>query len=164
MGATLNPDLLAKSYIALFYDTEEEYAGVIAGLSDCLRADPRNPAALNNRGVAYDEIGENELALADFSAAIQFAGLDVMPLRNRGMLRQGMGDLDAAVEDFSAAIRIAPTDPGPHLDRAAAHQELGHLLQALADLDEAIALGASGATAARDKVLKLIGSSDVAQR
>src|SRR5262245_7594212 len=79
-------DLLAASYSHLMFDTEEEYQSAIRGLTQILAEDPFHVAALNNRGVAYWEIGERDLAVADFDLAIEHSGADPVPHSNRAAL------------------------------------------------------------------------------
>lgn len=68
--------LLAKAYRFLIYDELEEYEEAITFLTDQLKARPRDPVLLNNRGIAYAETGRLSEALVDLTAAVQFASAD----------------------------------------------------------------------------------------
>jgi tetratricopeptide (TPR) repeat protein len=75
--------LLSRCYAALVFDEIEEYEDAIARFSKAIEADSANYIVLNNRGVAYLEIGRYEEALADFSAAARLARAgDPIPHRN----------------------------------------------------------------------------------
>ena len=69
MGETL----LDRCYAALIYDEIEEYEDAIALCCRAIEVNPTNYVALNNRAVAYWEIGRDEEAMADFLAAIEAA-------------------------------------------------------------------------------------------
>ena len=70
-----------ESYTALIYDEEEEYNELIKGLTNALRK-IGSTHGYNNRGVAYSEMGMNDLALADFKRAIELDESNEIPTRN----------------------------------------------------------------------------------
>lgn len=69
----MDEDLLDRCYSMLIYDELEEYEDAIDLCSKAIEADASNYIALNNRAVAYWEIGRDDEALADFLAATQAA-------------------------------------------------------------------------------------------
>ena len=75
--------LLDRCYAGLIYDEIEEYEDAIALCSKAIEADATNYIALNNRAVAYWEIGRDEEAMADFLAAAEAAPVnDSTPKEN----------------------------------------------------------------------------------
>jgi tetratricopeptide (TPR) repeat protein len=151
----MSPDLTSRSYLALLFDEPKEYASAIAALSQVLRDDPQNVHALNNRAIAYLEIGLQSEAEADFDEATRVTVHDHIPFVNRGLLRERSGDLERAVADYTRAIEIAPASSGPWTLRARARAELGFAREALADYDQAIALGNLGAAEGRKRLMRL---------
>ncbi len=63
--------------------------------------------ALINRGVAHEELGESDLALADFNASIDADPNGGWGHLNRGRLREGRGEWALARDDYETAIRLA---------------------------------------------------------
>ena len=79
----MDETLLNRSYAAFLFDEVEEYEAAITLLSAAIGDDPSHYVALNNRGVAYWEIGRDDDALADLSAAARLAQADdPIPMRN----------------------------------------------------------------------------------
>ena len=132
--------LLQRCFASLILDEEEDYAEVIRDLTAHLASNPSNAAALNNRAVAYGEIGELNRALADFGEAVRLAPADHHPAKNRGMLLQRMGDLPAALADLDTAVQIAPNDPSVRLTRAHARMQAEAFAGAIEDFSRAIEL------------------------
>jgi tetratricopeptide (TPR) repeat protein len=98
-------NLFQRCYAVLMYDDLEEYEDAIRALTEHLRANPGSAAALNNRAVAFAEIGQTKRALADFRAAIRLAPADPMPARNCAELLHKLGDLPAARESFDLVLQ-----------------------------------------------------------
>lgn len=101
---------LTRCYLALVYDELEEYEEVIAGLTDVLANDPGNVVALNNRGLAYAEIGNTEAAEHDFAAAIALGTSEAAPFTNWGDLLLRSGNSNGALERYRQAQIIRADD------------------------------------------------------
>ena len=65
-------------------------------------------SAFNNRGVAYEQIGEIDKAFADFTAAIQYDPNWPRAYENRAFIEAGRGKCDEAQADISHALKLAP--------------------------------------------------------
>jgi tetratricopeptide (TPR) repeat protein len=61
--------LKQQSYKALIYDEIEEYEEAIDFLTNELNENPLDSILLNNRGLAFWEIGKNDKALEDLTKA-----------------------------------------------------------------------------------------------
>jgi len=112
-------ELFEKCRAVLFYDSMEEYEDSIIALTKHLEDNPKNGVALNNRAIAYWEIGNIEEALIDFKRSARYTRQDHYPLKNWGMLLEKQGQIDDAIKKYNAAIKIAPDDP--YLLRTRAH-------------------------------------------
>ena len=58
-----------------------------------------------SRGIAYAKKGQNDLALADFDAAVKLKPDDADSLFRRGSMRLNLKQYDGAIEDLTAAIK-----------------------------------------------------------
>jgi protein O-mannosyl-transferase len=103
-----------------------------------LRVTNQNFMILNNRGVAYDSLGNHTQAIADFDKAIAIKPRFAMAYTNRGSAYDSLGNFTRAIADFDKAIEIKPKDAKAYNNRAATYGRLNHYAQAIADFDKAI--------------------------
>lgn len=100
--------------------------------------------AYNNRGVAYDQLGDYDRAVADYQEALSLKPDDPMSRRNlrvvlvrRGVALANTGEYQRALTDLSKAIELGPDKAIAWLRRAQVRMESGDLEGAAADLAEA---------------------------
>src|SRR5262245_56508978 len=86
-----------------------------------------------NRGNAYDDKGNHDRALADYSEAIRLDPKDAKVYYNRGLTYFDKGDYDRAIADHSDAIRLNPKDPQVYYNRGNAYRTKGDYDRAIAD-------------------------------
>jgi tetratricopeptide (TPR) repeat protein len=95
----------------------------------------------NARGLLYQELGEYDKAIADFTECIPLSGKNYgIYWTNRGMAYREKGDLDATLADMNAAMEawIEPDCTGWTLyQRSLVWQDKGEPEKALADLIQA---------------------------
>jgi tetratricopeptide (TPR) repeat protein len=93
----------------------------------------------NNRGEAYDLMGEDEKAFADFSEALRLNPNFAAAFDNRAELYRWKGDYERGIADYNSAIRLDPANPafwnGRCWMRATMKRDLP---EALTDCDEAL--------------------------
>ncbi len=65
----------------------------------------------NNRGVAHARLGDYELAIADYTAAIEISPASADFVKNRGLAYEQLGDLDNALVDFRAFLEQIANAP-----------------------------------------------------
>ncbi|MCP4415939.1 MAG: tetratricopeptide repeat protein, partial [Chloroflexi bacterium] len=68
----------------------------------------RNFITYNNRGITYHDQGKFDLALADYSQAINLNPEDASAFYNRGITYHDQGKFDLALDDYSQAINLNP--------------------------------------------------------
>jgi len=125
------PYLLDRPWSALLFDEPEHYERVIAKLTAFLEANPTHVPALNNRAIAYWEIGRLDEALSGLALACQHAKHDPLPFKHRGMVLHQMGRPAEAVRQFRHGLEIAPGD-APLL------RTLAHALRDAGEIEESL--------------------------
>jgi tetratricopeptide (TPR) repeat protein len=90
------------------------------------------------RGVAFEQKGDFENAIANFTEAIRIDPNYALAFYDRGKSYKGKGDLAQAVADYGEAIRIDPNNALAFYDRGIAYKARGYLERAISDFDEAI--------------------------
>lgn len=110
-----------------------------------IETDPDCPPWIwNSRGLAYEEKGYDDLALADYDKAIALDARNADGVyRNRGMVFMKRGQHDHAVRDFTSAIVLQPEDANLYIDRGIAFLNAKKLQRAIDDFTKAIALNPS---------------------
>lgn len=81
--------------------------------------------ALLNRGVAYKQMGNLELAIADYSAALTHAPDDALLYSNRANAYRETGELGYALADANHALEISVDSPRSFYVRGAIFEAIG---------------------------------------
>lgn len=97
-------------------------------------------AAHLNRCLSYSNLGEQELALSDCSAAINQRPSHALAYQNRGLVRRRLEDFQGSLQDYNIAIQIDPNSPDPFYNRGLTRQALDDIPGAMADFSQAIAI------------------------
>jgi len=93
-----------------------------------------------NRGYAYDELGEYQRALQDYDRAIELDPNYAKAYHNRGIAYDELGEYQRALQDYGCAIELDPNYAKAYHNRGDAYSELGEYQRALQDYDRAIEL------------------------
>nr|CBX28312.1 hypothetical protein N47_G36360 [uncultured Desulfobacterium sp.] len=109
-------------------------------LNESIRLDPKTPISYNNRGVAYYNMGNRQLALGDFNRALLLDGNYADAYNNRGVIFIELRQYDKAIEDFNQAIRLNPQRVDSFLNRASAYKNIWQYQLCLDDLKQALLL------------------------
>ncbi|GAB7025859.1 tetratricopeptide repeat protein [Geotalea toluenoxydans] len=88
--------------------TRGDYDGAIAAYLQALQLAPRQPAVLNNLGLAYVESGLLDEAKAIFQRFIALDPENAEPWNNLAVVVQMAGDLETATELFRKALALNP--------------------------------------------------------
>ncbi len=130
-----------------------DYAGAIRRFDAVLAADPAHFGALLNRGVAYEQTGRLDEALADYDGVLALVPDLATALYYRGHVFAKQEDYERAVQAYDAAIEhadVSATDAqgnvvrvdlvAVHYDRGNALHELGRYREAVESYDRALAI------------------------
>ena len=85
--------LVAIDYFESGWDKQnsEDYAGAIIDYTIAIKSDPDYAAAYNNRGNAYDDLGEYNTAISDYTTAIRLDPDYADVYNNRGIAKENAG-------------------------------------------------------------------------
>ena len=113
------------------------------------RAIDKKPSAADyrGRGNAWSCKGDNDKAIADYTAAIRLNPKEAVTFYDRGLAYENKGDHGKAIADYTAAIQLNPKDADAFCDRGIAYENKGDHDKAISDFTEAIQLDPKSAEA-----------------
>ena len=88
------------------YNQTKIWKNSIALWSHVVEYMPKSAKAYSNRGQAYQEGGEIDLALKDYDQAVHLDDTLVYPYRNRAVIYKGLGLFKEAEQDFKKAASL----------------------------------------------------------
>ena len=112
----------------------------VAAYDEALRLNPQNAMVYNNRGKAYNDLGEHQRAIEDLNEAIRLDPKLAWAYNNRGNAYNELGEHQRAIEDLNEAIRLDPKLAWAYNNRGVSYDNLGEHRRAIEDYDEAIRL------------------------
>jgi serine/threonine protein kinase/Tfp pilus assembly protein PilF len=119
----------------------DDYARAVAELDRALAIDDRHYWSWSQRGLCYIELGELELAAADFGHCTGLWPQFAWGYFNLGYVHDRAGRKAEAVACYAQAIKRDPGLVAAHVNHGLACLELGRDAEALADFDQALGLG-----------------------
>lgn len=104
---------LADAYYfrARVRDGKKQNELALKDLTDSIAVNPKASGSFNYRGVIHVNMGNQDLAIADYSAAARIAPNWATPVANLAEVYRKKGDLDVAMTKINEAYRLGPTDP-----------------------------------------------------
>jgi tetratricopeptide (TPR) repeat protein len=165
-GNVLVKEAFKKSDVA---KNEGDYSEIIALCEEGIKsgATRENAAyarklcgwAYNRRGERFAELGNEQEALKDFAAAINFDSANWRAIHNRGVSNATLGKSNEALADFSRALQINRGYANSWFNRAELLADRGDFARAAADYGEAIRLSPKEAEfyVGRGRALSRIG-------
>jgi tetratricopeptide (TPR) repeat protein len=109
----------------------------IANFDYVIAKKPAAYQAYYARAEAYEEKGNLDHAIADYSEAIRLHPTGTAYMR-RAQLWSRIGNLDGGIADYTAAAKLKPKSAGPIHQRAFVWQQKGDISHAIDDVTEAI--------------------------
>lgn len=161
--------LLKAHELSLAASSEGEYSQIIQLCGSAMRegasGDQRDFAvklaawALNRRGEARTEDGQDGLAMADFRAALDYDPNHWRTLHNRAVTYAQQGQFAEAFDDIARVLELNPNFAKAYANRATLYVQAGDTERALADYAQAIELDGqlTAARAGRGRLLHMLG-------
>ena len=115
------------------------------------KPNPNDATALFTRGIAYDNLGEYDLAIQEYDQAIRLKPSDPRAYYNRGLDYANKSQFERAIQDYDQAVRLDPGNANGFVSRGVAYDGLGQYDRAIQDYDQAIRLNPSFALAFVDR-------------
>lgn len=117
--------------------------GAVEDYTRAIELDPppeTKAATYLNRCLSYSNLGEQDLALADCSVAINLRPSHGLAYQNRGLVRRRLEDFQGSLQDYNIAIQIAPDSPDPYYNRGLTREAMNDLVGAMQDFSKAITI------------------------
>lgn len=141
MNASLAVDDIASGLAAR---TRGDQSGAIKRFTQAIDSGGLNQENLavahNNRGNAYDDQGQPDLALNDYDQAIRLDPRLAEAYYNRAFVRYRVGQLQEALEDLDKVVQLSPDLPSAYYNRSVVLESLGQKNRAITDLQRALSL------------------------
>ncbi|MCE9613332.1 MAG: tetratricopeptide repeat protein [Lentisphaerae bacterium] len=145
----IKPDYaMAYNNLGLVRYRQTNYEAAVAAYDQGLAIpDLGRHTLLGNRANARAALGQVDLALEDYAAAIAAMPMYAGAYRNRARLLAHLGRHDDAMRDFANAIRYAPERPDAYVDRGNLLASLDRPAEAVEDFSRALRLAPAYADA-----------------
>jgi tetratricopeptide (TPR) repeat protein len=110
-------------------------------LDEAIRQKPDLVAAYNNRGNAYNNLGQHQRAIENYNEAIRIKPNNALPYGNRGGAYDDLGQHQRAIEDYNEAIRLNPDYVNAFINRGNVYFSQGNKDLGCSDAQKACELG-----------------------
>ena len=129
-----------KSTVAKGVSDDLQIAGCTGRIQSAQETSPNLAITFNNRGIAYSNKGQYDLAIADYNQAISLKPDYAAAFYNRGVAHYDKGQYNLAIADYSQAISLKPDYADAFNNRGNAYRAKGQYDLAIADYNQAISL------------------------
>jgi tetratricopeptide (TPR) repeat protein len=137
--------------IADGYDKGLRLTRSVDSYSSTIRSDATNVDALIQRGNAYGDNGQYDLALKDYEEALRLDPKSSWALNARGTTYLRMGKLDLAIADYSRALALEPDFEAVWYNRGLAYSRQSAWDKAVADFSATLKLNSKNVEALIDR-------------
>ena len=122
----------------LTYERNKVWKDDLTLWSDAVSKSPDKARPIINRGLAFENLGQFEKAISDYSRAIEIDPKFIQAWYDRGTAYGKLKQWDKTIDDCSEAIRIDPKCSYAYSNRGLAYENLGQHGKAITDYSEAI--------------------------
>jgi tetratricopeptide (TPR) repeat protein len=110
-------------------------------LNNAIKLQPDYSLTYSNRGVAYDDLGQQQRAIEDYNKAIRIKPDYTNAYNNRGNAYNNLGQYQRAIEDYNEVIRLQPEYAVVYNNRGFAYLSQGNTNLGCSDAQKTCALG-----------------------
>jgi tetratricopeptide (TPR) repeat protein len=97
---------------------------------------PKSAEAYNWRGMAYDDLGDGDKAMADFNQAIQLNAAYADAYNNRGEIYRKKNQFPQALSDYKLAAEKEPGFAEPHYNMALVYEQQKNVPAAIKEFQD----------------------------
>ena len=117
----------------------EDYKGALEDLNIALKKYPSSSSAYSYRAYLYEVfLGEEKLALSDYTKAIELDTAFYTPYLNRGDIKYNLKDYTGALSDYNKALSINPNLENAYFGKGRVKMQEGNNKEALLCFENAI--------------------------
>ena len=128
----------AEFCIALHHHQLKDFSPAIEHYTKSIDLAPMVFITFVNRGQAYTDVGEYDLAILDLDRAIWLNASEPAAYYNRGNAYVSKDEIKRAVTDYGHAIGLNPNHAGAYKNRAHCNDILGNAAEAIKDYSQVI--------------------------
>jgi tetratricopeptide (TPR) repeat protein len=96
------------------------------------------------QGIEYRKENKNDLAMKEFTRAVELAPDYDLAYYNRALLYYFDGDLERSLAEYNKALELSPNNPFWTYERGFLYIQLGEQEKAISDLERALEIGLAG--------------------
>ena len=133
-------DYMLRGIEAILMDNFDDVIAYYSEVISSQRADLPLDSFYSSRGRAYEKRGEYDLAIADYTIAVELDPKDAERYISRGITYGLKGDFDNAIKDFNKAINLNSNDFHAYNHRGIVYKRKGENNKAIDDFSKAIEL------------------------
>ena len=111
----------------------------IQEFNNAIEADPNLAQSYLNRGYAYSQLSEYQMAIESFDKSIDLNPTIALAYDHRGAAHHNLGQILLAIEDYAKALEIDPALSKVYFNRSIAYSQLGQHEKSTADKTKACA-------------------------
>lgn len=115
-----------------------DYKATVKTTTATLQANPKDVAALQQRGLAYLRLKEYVKALEDYNKLVSLKAATPDDYINRAEVQLNLSEHSAAISDLNVALRLRPGDPRATLARGISRLYNNDLRNAITDFTRVI--------------------------
>ena len=112
--------------------------GAVQDYTAAIAQDPQSAENYVNRGIAYNELGQNQLAIADYTKALKIEPQQTLAYYNRANAYSQLKQYREAIADYSKIISQDPSYAYAYANRGSIYFQLSQKKEAFTDIEKAI--------------------------
>jgi tetratricopeptide (TPR) repeat protein len=117
--------------------------GAVKDYSTVIAQNPEDADSYINRGIAQNELGQNQQAIADYTKALELQPDQLLAYYNRANVYHQLKQYKEAIADYTHIIDLDPNYAYAYANRGATYFQMDKRQEAIADLEQAVEIFSS---------------------